>query len=70
MKLTPSQVVFSKRLRKFRVRAKLTQVQLADLSGVGNDQISDVELGRTNASLSTLDRLAKALRIDQWRFLK
>lgn len=51
-------------LREARRKAQLTQDQLAELSGVDQSTISDLETGRnTDPRLSTLTRLAEALGI-------
>lgn len=48
-------------LRRLRQRAGLSQVALAEASGISRRMIVDVEGGGTNISLSSLDRLGEAL---------
>lgn len=48
-------------LREERIRAGLTQQQLADLMGTKKAYISRVETGRQNLNLSTLFRLFECL---------
>lgn len=56
--MTPTYI----RLREVRERAGLTQVELAEASGVPQSTISRLETGYTRAvDLDTLDRLALAL---------
>ena len=51
-------------LREARDAAKLTQDELAAKSGVAQATISSLERGtRTNPTIDTVDRLAKALGI-------
>lgn len=51
-------------LRAAREQAHLTQDELASRSGVAQTTISSLECGtRTNPTLNTLERLAKALGI-------
>lgn len=51
------------RLKKERLRAGLTQVELAALSGVSQSFISDLERGHVgDARSQTLEDLADALR--------
>ena len=46
-----------------RKRAGLNQQQLADLSGVGQSEISRIENGQGNPTLDTLDRILGPLRM-------
>jgi transcriptional regulator with XRE-family HTH domain len=57
-------------LRTARVRAKLTQAQLAEKANVGRATISKLEAGRTTPQPETARRLAQALKINllQLRF--
>lgn len=45
-----------------RKRAGLNQKQLADLSGVGQSEISRIESGQGNPTLDTLSRIVAPLR--------
>lgn len=53
----------SDRLRKAREQAGLTQQQLQDKSGLPQSHISRIENARLSPSRTTLERLAKALRV-------
>ena len=48
-------------LRRLRRRSGLSQVALAQASGISRRMIVNLEGGETNISLSSLDRLAEAL---------
>ncbi len=48
-------------IRKRRKQYRLTQKQLADICGLSNSYLSDIEVGRTNPSLKTLEKLSEAL---------
>jgi len=48
-------------LSEARRRSGLTQIQLADLSGIAQGDISKIESGNANPSLRTLKRLAAAM---------
>lgn len=48
-------------LRRLRQRSGLSQVALAQASGISRRMIINLEGGETNISLSSLDRLAEAL---------
>ena len=53
-----------KRLRMFRKRAKLTQVELADLAGINRTVISHAERGfRHHMLAENLSKLARALNV-------
>lgn len=50
-------------LRRFRQRAGLSQIALANASGVSRRMIIAVEAGDANISLSSLDKLAAAMGV-------
>lgn len=49
------------RLKEIRNQRKLTQEQLYRISGIDRTYISDVENGRRNISIETLETLLKGL---------
>jgi len=51
-------------LRNCRERALLTQAELAELSGVAEVTINRLENNRHTARISTVRKLAVALRVD------
>lgn len=53
--------VFGKRLRELRLKRKLTQVQVAEQSGMMQNHISELEHGERMPSLVTLLKLAAAI---------
>lgn len=54
--------LMNKKLRIARINAELSQKELAKISGVSNDYISGLELGRQkNPGLDVVKRLCKAL---------
>jgi HTH-type transcriptional regulator, repressor for puuD len=52
-----------KRLRDYRAKRELSQRELAELSGVSREYIARIELGQHDPTLSTLEKLAKALGV-------
>ncbi len=52
------------RLREERKRSRLTQEELAILSGVTRVTIARLETGATKAKPETVTRLAKVLKVD------
>ncbi len=55
--------VFGWAVRAVRTRAKLTQKDLAVASRVGAQRISDIEQGRVNPTLRTIDSIAEGLEM-------
>lgn len=51
------------RVRELRSERKLTMEKLAELSGIDYRQLSYIELGQTDASLSTLYALSQGLNV-------
>jgi transcriptional regulator with XRE-family HTH domain len=52
-----------KRVRALRLDRGWTQEELAHRSGLNRSYMSDVERGRSNVSLSTLQKIARPLGI-------
>jgi len=50
-------------VRNRRERRGLTQEALAELAGLERTYLTDLEAGRRNPSVKTLDRLARALGV-------
>ena len=50
-------------VRRFRHAARLSQEQLAERAGFGQQYISDLERGRENPTVVTLFELAQALGV-------
>lgn len=57
------------RLRALREEAELSQLALAEASGITNDTICRIELGRRAPQAATIERLAKALNVPPHRFV-
>ena len=55
-------------VRDHRKTAGLTQLELADLAGVGKSAVFDIEKGKPTVRLETLFRVLAALNIElSWR---
>ena len=50
-------------VRRLRQTSNLSQAGLAELSGISRRMIVSIETGEANVSLSTLDRIAAALKV-------
>ncbi len=57
------------RLRECRLMCKLSQEQLADLTGTNRTYISDVERGLSSPTIAMLAKLARALEIKMWKLV-
>ena len=62
--------VVGKRLREQRSQAGLTLKQLANRTGLSVSLISQIELGKSAASMSTLHKLATALQVKMTYFFE
>jgi transcriptional regulator with XRE-family HTH domain len=56
-------VRFGKRLRELRKQYGWTQVEMADSFGIDRSYISDMERGKLNVCLPTLEVLAQGFKI-------
>jgi len=50
-----------KRIARLRVEMGISQMKLAELSGVGYSHIARIELGRYSVGIDTLSKIASAL---------
>lgn len=51
------------RIRSYRIRLELSQEKLAELSGVHPTYIGQLERGEKNATLESIEKIAKALNV-------
>ncbi len=58
------------KIKSARKAAKITQVQLADMTHLSRGYIGAVEIGTYNPSLSTLQSIAEALNVPVGTFLE
>lgn len=64
-----SRLASGARLRAIRERAEMSQLALSQASGITNDTICRIELGRRAPQAATIARLAKALDVPPERFV-
>ncbi|OLN25496.1 transcriptional regulator, XRE family [Desulfovibrio sp. DV] len=57
------QDIFGKKIKSIRRARDITQEKLADLSGLSLQYIGEIERGRRNPSLTSIEQLSKALDI-------
>lgn len=60
----------AKRIREWRAKRRLSQRNLADASGVSREYIARIGLDQHDPTLSTLEKLAKALGVKVGRLLE
>jgi len=63
-------VAFGKAVRKFRLRAELSQEKLAALAGLSHNYMGTVERGEENISLISICRICRALNVTLRQLVK
>jgi transcriptional regulator with XRE-family HTH domain len=58
---TELQKLFGENLRAARIKAGLSQTDVAAMSGTAQQTISQIEAGQHNLTLKTMDRLARVV---------
>lgn len=59
-----------KRIKEIRVEKKISQQELADLCGIEPSNMSRLEAGRANATLSTIEVVSKNLGVEPFELFK
>lgn len=63
-------MMIGKKIKALRLEKGLKQFELAKKAGISNTYLSDIEVGRTDPSLKTLEKIADALETSCSTFLK
>jgi transcriptional regulator with XRE-family HTH domain len=58
------------RIKALRARRKLTQAELAERAGISHGYLARLETGRQDPTITTLEKLAKALKVPIGKLLK
>jgi transcriptional regulator with XRE-family HTH domain len=58
------------RIKALREQRKMTQEQLAERAGIGRSYLARLETARQDPTLSTLEKIAKALRVKVAKLLE
>ncbi len=61
---------FARKLRSEREERGFSQESLATAAGLSRNYIGMIERGESNLTLGTVERLARALRMESWELLK
>jgi len=61
---------FGLQLKFYRIKKGLTQAQLGDRVEISEHRLSEIERGRCNLTLKTVNKLANALNVDVSKFFK
>lgn len=56
--------IFAQNLRRLRTERELSQEALADLAGIDRTYVSALERQKYSASLDTIEKLAKVLKVE------
>lgn len=62
-------VVFGTNLRKYRERLGVSQEKFAEMCSLHRTYISDIERFQRNISLSNIQKIAHALKIEPYKLL-
>ena len=52
------------KIKELRLKKKIKQIYLASTAGISNSYLSDIENSRTDPSLKTLMKIARALDVE------
>jgi transcriptional regulator with XRE-family HTH domain len=60
----------SMRIKALRAKRKITQAKLAERAGISHGYLARLETGRQDPTITTLEKLAKALKVPVEKLLK
>lgn len=61
---------FGIRIKYFRMLRGMTQEELSEKIEISTRYVSDIENGKVNVTLKTMNKIAKCLSIEEWELLK
>lgn len=59
--------LFGKNIKKYRLKSKISQEKLAELTGLHRTYISDIERGLRSVSLNNIEKLSIALNVEIYK---
>jgi len=63
-------LLFGKKVKKIRESKNFTQEYLAELIGIEQATLSNIERGKSHPTVETLEKLSKALDVEPYIFYK
>ena len=60
---------FAEKIRELRKKKGLSQEKLAERSKIHFTYLNDIELGRRNPTLKTINKIAQGLKLPMWEIL-
>lgn len=61
--------IVGSQIKRHRMLLRISQQDLANLSGLHRSYIGGVERGERNLGIDNLEKIAQALRIEPWKLL-
>jgi transcriptional regulator with XRE-family HTH domain len=68
--MTETSKKLGENIKKLRIQKGMNQLELSSILGVDTAYISNVENGKKNPTIRTVENIAKALKIDVNKLLK
>ena len=62
--------IFGIRIKYFRMLRGMTQEALAEQIGMSTRYVSDIENGKVNVTLKTINKISQSLSVEEWELLK
>jgi len=62
--------IFIKNLKGFRTKVGLSQIQLAEYSGISSGYIAEIEIGKKFPSIGVIEKIAVILKIEPYLLFK
>ena len=59
--------LFGKNIKKYRLKSKISQEKLAELTGLHRTYISDIERGLRSISLNNIEKISIALNVEIYK---
>ena len=64
------QHTIAKRVREMRMSLKMSKVEFALQLGISRQQLDRLESGRSNITLTTLEKIARNMGLEPWELIK
>jgi transcriptional regulator with XRE-family HTH domain len=61
---------FIKNLKNYRIKGGLSQIQLAEYSGISSGYIAEIETGKKFPSIGVIEKIAVILKIEPYMLFK